>query len=328
MPSEILPTLLSCHKEFVLDIMRRRWPFGFKGQLEMAHDPVDGFRFFDKRDDLHLTSARRAHQGVELVDLQLFPEQQGEDLVGEKITDDVIMEEGDTVEGAIGSCTSFGHQNMDMRMEIDAISEGLNHHHHSRHELQACDCVQIFHKYTHCTETERIEKLSFKAEKQPKHFWNGEDNLTVRDIKKKFLPHPFAPFLSSLGMARRTEAACLTGKHKESLFPTVGTTDAGKATHRIATVEITRDHLLDYWTEISVILFKTVLIFLKKPLEIIKKQPIKNSVFRMTLAVDPWHSKKDDSRNGPGAKKSTKNPIHLGCFSHRLDCFGRDVIRC
>jgi hypothetical protein len=77
--------------------------------------------------------------------------------VGEKITDDVIMEEGDTVEGAIGSCTSFGHQNMDMRMEIDAISEGLNHHHHSRHELQACDCVQIFHKYTHCTETERID---------------------------------------------------------------------------------------------------------------------------------------------------------------------------
>ena len=36
---------------------------------------------------------------------QLFWEQQGEDLVGEKIAD-----------GAIGSCTSFGHQNMDMNI--------------------------------------------------------------------------------------------------------------------------------------------------------------------------------------------------------------------
>jgi hypothetical protein len=33
-PSEILPTLLGCHKKPLL--MKRRRPFGFKDQLEMA----------------------------------------------------------------------------------------------------------------------------------------------------------------------------------------------------------------------------------------------------------------------------------------------------
>jgi hypothetical protein len=35
-PSEILPFFLSCHQEFLLVNLRRRRPFGFKGQLEMA----------------------------------------------------------------------------------------------------------------------------------------------------------------------------------------------------------------------------------------------------------------------------------------------------
>ena len=42
------------------------------------------------------------------------------------------MEAGDMVEGAIRGCASFGNQDMDMRMEVDAISESLDHRHHSR----------------------------------------------------------------------------------------------------------------------------------------------------------------------------------------------------
>jgi len=37
-------------------------------------------------------------------------------------------------------------------------------------------------------------------------------------------------------------------------------------------------------------------------LKIIKKYSIENGVFRMTLAIDPWHSRKDDSQNGPGRR--------------------------
>jgi hypothetical protein len=90
-------------------------------------------------------------------------------------------------------------------------------------------------------------------------------------------------------MAGRTKSACLAGEHKEALFPTVRATDTGKPAHRIATVEIFLNDILDHRTEEPVLLFKTILIFLKKPLERIKKHPIKNRVFRMPLAVDPCH---------------------------------------
>jgi len=48
---------------------------------------------------------------------------------------------------------------MDMRMEVDALSEGLDHGHHSWHELQGCGCVEKSQKCAHCAETERIEEL-------------------------------------------------------------------------------------------------------------------------------------------------------------------------
>jgi len=53
-------------------------------------------------------------------------------------------------------------------------------------------------------------------------------------------------------MARRTESTSLAGIHKQALFPTVGTPDAGKPPHGIAAVEILLDHLLNHRTEIAI----------------------------------------------------------------------------
>ena len=150
---------------------------------------------------------------------------------------------------------------MDMRMEVDAISEGLDHSHHSWHELPAGDCVQELHKCPHRTETEVIEELSLEAEEQPQHLRNSKDNLAMRNIQKKLFSHPLAPILTALGMARWTESAGLAGKHQETLLPTVGTPDAGKAAHRIAAVEIALDNILDDRPEISILLLETILIF-------------------------------------------------------------------
>jgi len=56
------------------------------------------------------------------------------------------MEARDMVEGTIRVCASLGHQDVDMRMEVDAVAESLDHGHHSRHKLKPCHCVQEFHK--------------------------------------------------------------------------------------------------------------------------------------------------------------------------------------
>ena len=167
------------------------------------------------------------------------------------------METTDTVESTIRRRTSLGHQTVNVGMEIYALSEGLDHGRHSRHELQDCGCVEKSQKCAHCAETERIEEFSVVTEEKTKHFGNGKDELTARDIEKKFLPHPLAPFLSSRGMTRRTEPARLAGKHQQVLLPTVRAPDAGKPAHRIAAVEILLDNILGigvFWI-ISIIIY-------------------------------------------------------------------------
>lgn len=64
------------------------------------------------------------------------------------------------MEGTIRGWASFCYQTVNVGMEIDALSEGLDHGHHSRHELKACGCGQGFHKFTQHRETEITEELS------------------------------------------------------------------------------------------------------------------------------------------------------------------------
>jgi len=113
-------------------------------------------------------------------------------------------------------------------------------------------------------------------------------------------------------MTRGAESSGLAGKHEKLLLPTVWTPDTGKSTLRIGTVQILPDNILDYRTEIPVLLFKMGLIFSKEPFKIIKKYPVKERVFRMTLAVDPWHSREDDSQNGPGSRNEPQRPDSPG----------------
>jgi hypothetical protein len=46
----------------------------------------------------------------------------------------------------------------------------------------------------------------------------------------------------------------------------------------------------------------STVIFAKKPVEIVIKHPIKHSVFRMTMAIDPCHGRENDSQNGPESR--------------------------
>jgi len=190
---------------------------------------------------------------------ELFPDKQREDLVGEDLLDKRVMETTDTVEGTIRGCASLGHQTVNVGMKIDALSEGLDHSHHSRHELQGCGCVEKPQKCAHCAETERIEELSVKTKEKTQHFGNGKDDLSMANFKEKFFPHPLAPFLAAFSMAGRTKSACLAGKHQQSLLPTVRAPDAGKSAHRIAAVEILLNNVLDDGPEISVISHKPAL---------------------------------------------------------------------
>ena len=49
---------------------------------------------------------------------EFFPKKQREDFMSEELSNKVIMEAGDMVEGAIWGCAPLGHQDMDVRMKL------------------------------------------------------------------------------------------------------------------------------------------------------------------------------------------------------------------
>jgi len=146
----------------------------------------------------------------------------------------------------------------------------------------------------------------------------GQSSDLAADVETCVAPaenFPLAPLLPAFGMTRWTKSACLAGKHQQALFSTVLAPDAGKSAHRIAAVEILLYNILDHRPEIAVLLLEPILIFSKELLEIIKKHPIKNGVFRMTLAVDLCHGREDDSRNGPDCGKRLCSPDVPGMYA-------------
>jgi len=79
------------------------------------------------------------------------------------------------------------------------------------------------------------------VEEDPQHLGDGEDDLAMRNIQEKRLPHPLAPCLNALSVAGGAEPPGAAGKHNEPFLPAVGTPDPDEPAFRIAAVKITLD---------------------------------------------------------------------------------------
>jgi hypothetical protein len=67
---------------------------------------------------------------------------------------------------------------------------------------------------------------------------------------------------------------------------------------------MTCGHFLDNRTQVTKVSFKSVFIFKKKWLKIMKEDTVKHGALRMTWAVDPAHGRDSDSRNVPGRRNN------------------------
>jgi len=139
----------------------------------------------------------------------------------------------------------------------------------------------------------------------------GED-LAVGNIQKKLLPHPLAPLLKPLGMARRTEAAGTAGEHQQPLLPTRGTPDAGKPAAGVAAVQIALDHLLDDRPEKTVLSLETGLIFLKELVKVMEEHPVEHGALWMSGTVNSCHS-------GGSCIKKRANPLKKGLLAEMTE---------
>jgi len=130
----------------------------------------------------------------------------------------------------------------------------------------------------------------------------------MRCIQDEFLSHPLTPLFTAFGMTGGAEAAGLAGKHKKPFSPAIRTSDPHKPTLWIAAVQVLVYHFLNNRPQVTIVFFKSVLIFQKEWFIIMEEDAVKNCAFRMTLAIDPAHGRKDDSRNGPDCGKRPCSP--------------------
>ena len=128
---------------------------------------------------------------------------------------------------------------------------------------------------------------------------DDKDDLAVGNIQKECLPHPLAPLLKPLRMARWAKSSGAAGEHQEPLFATVRTADAGEPAAGIAAVKILLDHLLDDRPEKAILPFETTLILRQEPVEMMEEYPVKDRPLRMSRTINSRHSRRKASRTGP-----------------------------
>jgi len=139
---------------------------------------------------------------------------------------------------------ALGHQKMEVGVKIDPGSEGLNGGNNSGHQLAPGCHLEITGHRPEGAAAELPQQPAIVLKEDAQHLRDGEDDLAVGDIQEKLPLHPLAPLLKPLRMARRAEAAGAAGEHQEAFRMAVRTADAGKATARVAAVEVALDHLL------------------------------------------------------------------------------------
>ena len=100
--------------------------------------------------------------------------------------------------------------------------------------------------------------------------------------QEKLFPHPLAPLLKPLGMARRAESAAATGEVEEKFRTTVRTANPGKPAAWVAAVQIFSDHLFDDGSEEAVLSFEAALILRQELIEAVEQHTVEDGAFWMS----------------------------------------------
>jgi len=187
---------------------------------------------------------------------------------------------------------SLGHQEMEMSVKINPISCSLNDGHNPRSKLCAGCGLEVFEKCLDGCLAKIAQKPALVLEEDAEHPGDDKDDLAVGDRKKKLPPHPLAPFLTALRMARWAKSAATTRKVKEPLLTTVRTPDAGKPAVRVAAVEVALDHILDEGPEKAVLFLEAGLILGQELVKVMEEHPVEHGAFGMSGTVNSCHSRR------------------------------------
>ena len=118
-------------------------------------------------------------------------------------------------------------------MKIDPVPKGLDGGDDPGRKRAPGHNLEVTAQGPEGAAAEIAEETAIELEEDPQPLGDGEDDLAMRHIQEKRLPHPFPPFLNPLGMARWAESPGPAREHNEPLLGAVGTSDAGEPAFRI-----------------------------------------------------------------------------------------------
>jgi len=204
-------------------------------------------------------------------------------VIDDSIDGPVVGDEGDDLHPTAA---------MEVGVKIDPVPEGLDGRDDAGHKCAPGHEFEVSGQGPEGAAAKIPQKPALELEEDPQYFEDDEDDLAMRDVEKKRLPHPLAPFLKTLGVARRTEPSPLAEEGQELFRMTVRAADPGESALRIAAVEIALDDLLDNGPEIAV-----------GPPEMMEKHPVEDGPLRMSRTIHSRHGGRKASRNGPTSRR-------------------------
>jgi hypothetical protein len=230
---------------------------------------------------------------------QPLADKQPEHLMGEDLGQPRVVQIRQPTEGPRPAHSPLGHQQMQVRVEVDPVAEGLDGDDDAGDERLARQRLKIDREGLDRRPAELPQEPAPVLEEDPQRLGDRQHHLAVRHVEKQGLPHPCAPLLPALGVAGGAESAGLAGERQQLFTVAVRTADPGEAGARIAAVEIALDDILDDRPEMAVLLLEAAFVDSQEPVEMMKQHPIEGRALRMARAVDSRHTGRADSRNVP-----------------------------
>jgi hypothetical protein len=142
------------------------------------------------------------------------------------------------VEGAVGGEEPVSGEDMQVGMEDEVVSEGVNGGNGSEFALREVETgAKVVAEAFGGSAKEKGEMGSAFAEDAAENLGNGEDKLAMRDFVADGGGDPFAGAAYAALVAGGAEMAAFAGEGEESLVATIGTLEAGETGGEVAATE-------------------------------------------------------------------------------------------
>jgi len=167
---------------------------------------------------------------------ELFPTKQGEETVPEKFGERFDRVGGKDVEAPLAVHESGGREDVEMRMEVQVVAEGL--HGGDGGDASIRQPESSPHPVLEAVDgraEEMIEELASFAEDPAEGFGHREHELPVRHVEAKNTGNPITGRADFALMATRTEVPRLAGEGEEALVPAVRTLEPRETGGEVAT---------------------------------------------------------------------------------------------